>query len=507
MKQFYSIFLVFFFCSKIGYGQELVMDWQRCYGGTDRDRASTIELAKDGGYAILGSTISQDGDVKGNKGDYDIWLVKTNASGIVQWQNPYGGTQDAHTDDKKRTNDGGYIIVGTTKSDDGEVSGNKGDADIWVVKVDSAGGFQWQSCLGGTGKDEAASILPTKDGGYIVLGSVVSNDMNVSGNHGNGDIWVVKLNASGSMQWQKCLGGSAAEKAADVVMSNDGNYIITGSTFSSDGDVSGNTGDFDIWVVAIDVNGNILWNKSYGGTRLDEGKAIYATNDGGSIVAGYTNSNDGMMQGNHGIIDYCLLKLDKDGNLEWKKILGGYETDLANDVIQTTNGDYMVCGTTYSNNGDVNNNRGAYDYWVVRLDNTGAVEWEKCLGGSFVESATSIKETMDGCIILGETYSVDGDVTNMRGGSDNWVVKMKYRSLTTTELTNDKLIVYPNPAQNVLHFSQRHEYAIIYSVDGRKMITTANSDRVDVTKLPRGVYYLKAFNGNEQILSQSFLKE
>ncbi len=214
------------------------------------------------------------------------------------------------------------------------------------------------------------SIQQTSDGGFIVAGQTYSNDGDVSGNHGGSDAWVVKLNSSGTILWQKCLGGTVYGAIAySIQQTSDGGFIVGGETLSNDGDVSGNHGEFDAWVVKLDSLGDIEWQKCLGGTGWDWENSIQQTSDGGFIVAGYTNSNDGDVSGNHGSKDYWVVKLNSSGDIEWQKCLGGTNDDWARSIKQTSDGGFIVAGFTASNDGDVSGNQGNSDAWVVKLTN------------------------------------------------------------------------------------------------------------------------------------------
>ncbi|NLY22597.1 MAG: T9SS type A sorting domain-containing protein [Bacteroidales bacterium] len=230
----------------------------------------------------------------------------------IEWQKCLGGSNDDWAYSIQQTSDGGYIVAGETWSNDGDVSGNHGGGDYWVVKLNSSGDILWQICLGGTNVDVAYSIQQTSDEGFIVAGYTCSNEGDVSGNHGNSDYWVVKLNSSGTIEWQKCLGGTDGDYANSIQQTSDGGFIVAGQTYSNDGDVSGNHGGSDAWVVKLNSSGNILWQKCLGGTGWDWENSIQQTSDGGFIVAGYTNSNDGDVSGNHGSKDYWVVKLTNE---------------------------------------------------------------------------------------------------------------------------------------------------------------------------------------------------
>ena len=235
--------------------------------------------------------------------------------------------------------------------------------------------IQWQKCLGGTNNDYAYSIQQTSDGGYIVAGNTFSNNGDVNNNHGSYDCWVVKLSATGSMEWQKCLGGSNADYATSIQQTSDGGYIVAGSTDSNNGDVSSNHGVApDCWIVKLNNNGSIQWQKCLGGNNEDRSTFVQQTSDGGYIVAGYTTSNNGDVSGYHGASDFWIIKLDAVGSMQWQKSLGGSEFERAISIQQTADGGYVVAGETRSNNGDVNNNHGSYDCWIVKLSATESME-------------------------------------------------------------------------------------------------------------------------------------
>ena len=349
--------------------QAPTIEWQKCLGGSNDDWAYSIQQTSDSGFIVAGYTESSNGDVSGNHGAYDYWVVKLNSSGDILWQICLGGTNVDVAYSIQQTSDEGFIVAGYTCSNEGDVSGNHGNSDYWVVKLNSSGTIEWQKCLGGTDGDYANSIQQTSDGGFIVAGQTYSNDGDVSGNHGGSDAWVVKLNSSGNIEWQKCLGGTSEDIAYSIQQTSDGGFIVAGETLSNDGDVSGNHGGRDAWVVKLNSSGDIIWKKCLGGTDHDFAYSIQQTSDGGFIVAGYTNSNDGDVSGNHGSKDYWVVKLNSSGTIEWQKCLGGTGWDWENSIQQTSDGGFIVAGYTNSNDGDVSGNHGSKDYWVVKLTN------------------------------------------------------------------------------------------------------------------------------------------
>ncbi|TDX82558.1 T9SS type A sorting domain-containing protein [Epilithonimonas xixisoli] len=345
---------------------------------------------------------------------------------VIEWQKSFGGSKEDFAYDIKQTADGGYIVAGDTNSTNGDVVGNHGSNDGWVVKLNTSGIVEWQKTLGGSSYDTISSILQDTDGNYVASGYSYSPA-------GGRDYWVVKLNQSGNIIWEKLFGGSSVDTANSICQSTDGGYIIGGYTNSNDGFVAGNHGGTDFWIVKLDTSGNLVWQKTLGGSDTDVAFSISATTDGGCVAAGRSMSNDGDVTGNHGSYqggdrsDYWVVKLDPLGNLQWQKSLGGTGQDIATSVKQIAEGGYIVVGYTWSgNDGDVTQNKGNTDYWVVKLNPSGNIEWQKSLGGTLEDHAYSVWQTTDGgYVVAGETYSPNtGDVTDNHGSFDAWLVKL-----------------------------------------------------------------------------------
>jgi len=423
-----------------GMAQTPVIQWQKSLGGSGNDYANSIQQTADGGYIVAGYTSSNDGDVSGNHGGNDMWVVKLNNAGIIQWQKTLGGSGDDVANYVQQTADGGYIVAGYTYSNDGDVSGNHGHADAWVVKLNSAGNIQWQKALGGNNNDAANSVQQLADGGYILGCTAISeNNGDVILSHGAAEGWVVKLSSAGVIEWSLCLGGQSWDYARQVQQTTDGGFVMGGYTFSVDGDALGNRGNLDYWVVKLDNIMERQWKKTMGGTVTDVLASVIQTTDGGYITAGNVYSQDGDVAGSgfHGIYfnDYWVVKLDSTGAIQWKKALGGSGNDLAQSIQQTIDGGYIVFGYTTSNDGDVSGNHGYVDYWMVKLNSSGTIQWQKTLGGTNqegynnipneVDGAHSIQQTRDsGYILAGYSKSNDGDVSGNHGNFDYWVVKL-----------------------------------------------------------------------------------
>jgi ribosomal protein S11 len=292
--------------------------WAKTYGGTGYEGASSVQQTSDGGYIVAGLTASF------GAGWYDIFLIKTDASGNIQWAKTYGGTGYEGASSVQQTSDGGYIVAGYTESF------GAGGGDIFLIKTDANGNIQWAKTYGGTNREGAYSVQQTSDGGYIVAGYTESFDA------GGGDIFLIKTDASGNIQWAKTYGGTNGEGAYSVQQTSDGGYIVAGITYSFGASWS------DIFLIKTDANGNIQWAKTYGGTNGEGAYSVQQTSDGGYIVAAETFSFGA------GWNDIFLIKTDANGNLQWAKTYGGTNWDLAYSVRQTSDGGYIVVGYTAS---------------------------------------------------------------------------------------------------------------------------------------------------------------
>lgn len=481
---------------------QLSLQWQNALGGNFYESADDIQQTSDGGYIAVGFTFSENnGDVSTVNGGGDVWVVKLDEAGEIQWQKALGGSSTDIGHAIKQTSDGGYILAGQTSSDDGDVVGfHGGTLDYWVVKLDETGEIQWQNTLGGSGYEEAHDVLQTSDGGYIVAGFSSSNDGDVSGNHGQYDGWLVKLNAMGALQWQIALGsGTGSDVALSVLQTADNGYMLAGSTTSTDAGLANHGGE-DFWVAKTDSTGHLEWQKAYGGESIELAKSIAQTKDGGFIVTGQSDSiNSGDVTGGNGDFDIWVVKISATGQLAWQKTLGGSNFDYGESIQQTTDGGYILAGATRSTDGDVLGNNGAEDYWVLKLDGTGEIIRQITLGGTKSESANAIQQTSDGgFIVAGTTTSTDGYVTDSHGKDEMWVVKLSgFPVGVKEEPLFEPLEISPNPADQFIFVKTAANESIldvgIYDLTGRSVMRQTTKDgTLDVKLLAKGAYLIIA---------------
>jgi hypothetical protein len=493
------------------------IEWQATYGGHYSERAKSACLAHDDGYILAGSTFSNDnGQVSSGPGLGDFWIVKIDESGQLIWEKVLGGTSTEIPESIQPTSDGGYIVAGRSISNDWDVSGNHGSLDCWVVKINHVGAIEWQNSFGGSNIDIAYSIIQTRDGGYLFVGETSSVDGDLVGNSGIRGGWIVKLNGQGAIEWQKAVGRiTAGDSIQDIVETKDEGFIFTGLTFSNEGELSNNHGSGDVWVAKYDKYGEYVWQKALGGIGYDIGQSIIECSNTGYILTGYTGSvNSGDVIGGHEGLEAWVVKLDENGEIQWQKCFGGIAEDWGQSIIQKSNNEFILTGTTSSTDGDVIGNDGFIDIWVVDFDQNGNLNWQKTLGGTMDEWSNIILETRDGgFLIAGESNSIDGDITHNFGDYDFWVVKLAPASVATSAPQNLPLQITPNPAQQFVSFElpngEQAQQVFLSDLLGREILrlNQPSNRQIDLSSLPRGVYVLSVITSDGQRFSGKFRRE
>jgi hypothetical protein len=420
-KLFLFLYSTFFFFNSAFSQNPLVKQWDYRFGGTEYDNLTCIIQTIDGGYLLGGYSYS---DSSGDKtqsswGNFDYWIVKIDSLGIKQWDKDIGGSSLDQLYSVVQTFDGGYILGGYSISN---ISGDKtqalwGDYDYWIVKIDSLGVKQWDKDFGGTSIDNLSVIQQTFDGGYIIGGysrSGISGNKSqanwdTSGN--SADYWIIKTDAFGYIQWDKDFGGTSSDYLYALQQTTDGGYILGG--YSNSG-ISGDktqanwdtTGYFsDYWIVKIDSAGVKQWDKDFGGTEDDKLFSLNQTSDGGYILGGNSISNisGDKTQVSWGHMDYWIVKTDSIGMMQWDRDFGGinWEDDFGS-ISQTNDKGYLISGTSYSNiNGDkTEHNLGFEQTWVLKTDSIGNKQWDKTIFTTGHDEAGFSLQTKDHCYVM-----------------------------------------------------------------------------------------------------------
>ncbi len=498
--------------------QSVYIDWQQCFGGTDIDGGLSIKALDNGHLIILSFTSSDDIDVSYNHGESDFWLFETDEFGNLLWEKSFGGSDDDLPVEIMLSTDGGFILFGETWSNDGDVSGNHGGLDYWLVKTDSLGNLLWQHCLGSSMNNIPSDMDMDDDGNIYVIGLSLGVGGDVTANNGSYDYWFLKINSLGEIVWDNNLGGAFGDFGMCIATTPDGGVIVGGLT--DNGDVFCNTEPFNAtaWLIKLDSANSIEWQQCYGGSYTENIIDLKTTNDGGYILLGLTNSNDGDVSGFHGQpggppynFDIWVLKVDSIGGIEWQRCLGGTGNDNPDFIKLTPEGNYIVGGRTNSNNGDVSGNHSIgeyFDQWIVKLNPQGTILWQQCIGSSWdnaLHDASVLSESE--IIIIGSTpENNDGDVScDFKGDGDAWVYKLidTTVSITESELFNTEIKVYPNPANTLLNIDFPYDYKIqnttieILDINGKIVLSTqplSVAIQLSIKKLNKGIYLVKIQN-------------
>ncbi len=496
------------------------IEWQKCFGGTKSENSGALVETGDGGYIAGGIAYSSNGDVSGVHGDRDVWLIKFDSVGNLIWQRAYGGSLTEDFISIVKTSDGGYIIVGSTWSNDGDVSGFHGGqgADIWVLKIDQDGDIEWQRALGGTLWDMGNRVVETSDGGFLIGGSARSGDGDVSENYsvGKEDIWLVKLDGLGNLEWDVSLGGTNIDILIHLIKTKDGGYILSGSTNSNNMDVVGQHGDWDIWVVKLDSLCGIEWSKTYGGSSYDISGKILETSDGGYLFNGTAYSNNYDVTGNHVNGDAWVVKTNALGAIQWQNALGGSSSDAAWQSYETESGNFIVLANAVSIDGDVTGQHGGGDVWLIQLSEAGNLKWQKTYGGFQSDYGAEFLPTSDGGFLLtGGTESNDADVSGNHGSQDFWVLKFAQNSIGVEDLSSSpgSLEISPNPAKHSIFLQlPEKETSVrvqVYDLMGRliHVYPTAIEGSIDISSLAGGPYQVVATSASGKTFTNLLWKQ
>ena len=440
----FIINLVFLFANNV-LAQAPWIEWSHTYGGSNLELARQCLLTDDNSYILAGDSFSKDGDVElhyGYAGDADFWILKIDSNQNVIWQKTFGGTDDDYLVGLQQTPDGGYLMVGSVHSTNIQVSFNHGWFDVWVVKIDADGNIEWEKTYGGSESEIARSFTMTSDGGLVIVGSTYSNDGDVTehfGDNGTMDGWAFKLDTEGNMIWQKSLGGSTTDDLYSVIENENLQYVILGYTHSNDSLVSGNHGGPDVWLAVLSNDGDFLFQQCYGGTLDEYAMTIHQTSDLGYVFCGISKSNDGNVSGHHGAstkFDDWVVKLDSNFVIQWQNSFGGTQDEGIRDIFLKDDG-YLFTGSAASIDGDVTSNYGKADMWVVNLDNFGTIQWQKTYGGTDDDFGIGLYPSNDGSyLFFARSASHNVDVPFNNGKEDYWFGKFFIECGIIPELCN-----------------------------------------------------------------------
>lgn len=430
MKTLFLFISIFVALSQLK-SQEFSIGWSRCFGGTFEDAGFSICSSFDSSYMITGFHWSTDGDIDEWYDQQDMWTINISMGGDINWQRTIGGSSQDVALSISPTMDSCFVVCGYTSSNDGDMEINYGEEDCIVYKINSSGDVLWYSIIGGTHSERANSIIQTFDGGYIFTGKSNSIDGEFVDHIGTSeyyDLIVVKLNSLGEVLWVKNLGNVYNDYGTEITMTSDSNYLVVGASeilpFQE-----------DYLVAKISNTSEVLWINSYGGSGWDVAQTGIEISLDKYLVSGFSYSEDGDVVGSHGSSDAWTIILDTLGEIVSTRCYGGSGVDQWYTGIREGANTLYFTGVTSSEDGDVAGYEGSIsypDYWFVSLDSNGIIKQQDCFGGSGTDICYGFTHSpFEKFLLVGTTFSADGDIIDYHddGGldfpKDAWVIAIQ----------------------------------------------------------------------------------
>lgn len=499
------------------HAQEIL--WEKSYGGKHSDYLFDAQPTPDYGFILAGSSLSKKtgGKTDDNNGDLDYWLWKMDEKGELDWQKSFGGQRADLLRTIRLTPDAGFILAGTSDSGKGlhKKDSCHGSEDFWILKLNAKGAEQWQRTIGGSGQELLESIAPTSDGGYIIGGSSSSNKTKLKNgaenpfekkqdSYGSLDYWIVKLDGKGDVEWQKTIGGRHADELRSIEQTKDGGYILGGTSNSPE---SGSKtekcyGINDYWVVKLDKDGEIEWQKVYGGEGDDQLYAIHQTFDGNYILGGNSGSgtSGNKNASNQNGTDFWLLKIGGSGEIIWQETYNVGKVDLFTSLVE--NGDHSLLLGGYAQSevadGKKKDREEVNDYIAIKTNEKGEEQWRKTLGSSGEDILRKAIETRDGGYLFAGTSkgAVSRDRNSTIGRNDFWVVKLK--DDRKKKENKSPIEAFPNPTTQYINIIVGYEFekgtATVFDLSGRQLQSfeiTSRTVPVDLGVVPEGIYLVE----------------
>lgn len=521
------LILTFVIFSISNISAQITLTRQKSFGGDGGDYMPKLLKVGDSFFIAgsSGSGVSWD-KTEPSRGIDDFWILKCDSLYNIIWQRTIGGNHYDVFSDIILTSDSSIMLFGTSCSDiSGEKSENTyGECDYWMVKLDMSGAIIWQKTIGGAGYESASSIMELNDGTFLLAGYSKSDSSGLKTEDSRGyyDYWLLRMDNQGNILWDKTYGGSEFDFLGGMTVMNDSLIILTGKSNSpASGEKTQNPyGNYDFWVVCTDLNGTILWDKTLGGNGIEyncypltSGNYIYIFGTSESNISGVKSENS------RGENDVWIIKLDINGNIIWDKTIGGNSYDGVSSGYISQNGSIILaCGSSSGISGEKTEPlRGVHDYWIIAIDTTGNILWQKTFGGTLGEVSTSILEFSNGkYLIVGYSESgVSGDKTSFnKGGDDFWLIEFEVGTGIAKNTGYRNIInLFPNPANDIITIHIESESTIlgtsITDIHGqhiRNIELQQNRGKVDVSDLTSGVYIIRINFQDDQVIVKRFVK-
>lgn len=507
-----ALALVFFSNS-----QTLQISNQYVFGGDQNDAMrAAVKINSNtifGGHSYSGAS----GDkTTSNYGGADLWIISMNSNNSIDWQKSFGGDSEDHLIKMSKLSDGNLLLASFSESglNGNKTAPSKGNEDFWLIKIDDQGNEIWQNSYGGTGNDYLSDFIELSDGTILITGSSnssVSGDK-TSASKGLLDYWIIKIDANGNVLWDKTYGGTKNDFAESIAIDNNSNIFISGSSVSPmSGDKTEDTyGSYDFWILKLDNDGNLLWDKTLGG---DEGETnstiIVAENELYLLGSSLSNVSGTKTEASRGSFDIWITKLDQDGNILLDKTYGGSDMDQPSHAIITTTGELLIAGISDSDiSGEVEipSHNNSLDFWILSVDtNDLSIKNQYKFGGDQDEGSPSILEIENNSLLLfGSSHSgISGEKSDpSKGGYDFWILELSTDLSTSNFQKEETLSIYPNPTSNTFEISNLPSVGIydlnVIDMMGKSVLRSNVSlvnNVIEVNSLSSGMYTLQLFDG------------
>lgn len=508
-------------CSTSLIAQDIL--WEKSYGGKQADYLLDVIPTPDYGFLLGGASLSKKSGTKtaSNRGDLDYWVWKMDEKGNQVWQKGMGGSGQDLLACVLLTKDGGYILAGSSESDKSfdKKEDSRGSSDFWIIKLNAKGGEEWQKTIGGSGQDELASIVQSRDGGFVLAGSTNSERSadKTTSSYGGMDYWVIKVDKEGKLEWQNSFGGIYNDELRSLVVTQDGGFLLGGSTNSPDGGTKTDKGfgQNDYWIVKLDDVGKEVWQVTIGGAGDDQLYSAKELADGTYVFGGSSNSDSGerKTKSNDNGTDFWVVAMDKEQKILWQETYNLAKVDVLTSLVENDDHTLLLGGYAQgeiakrkgpakamkmakpglSNNEQFKSGTG--DYVALKINAKGEELWRKSIGSNGADILKKVIETRDGGYLMTGTSkgSQSGDRSSGIGGADFWVVKL----LDKNKKKEDKLPVeaIPNPAMDYTNVIVGYEFkkgtATLVDIAGhvlQQFDITERTVPIDLTGLPEGIY-------------------
>ena len=439
MPRILFIFTFFFGCVKSELSidnKSYKLDYIKTFGGSNDDEANDIINTSDGGFMVIGSSKSSDGLIQKKIGsESDILLIKFDSNKSIEWVKNYGGSKDDRGQSVVEVSGIGYALLGYSMSNDGDASNNEGFHDNWVILIDSIGNIIWEKSYGFSGHDHAYNIIQTKDGNLFFNGFLdvtasrglgSTEKVGKSIKHGVGEFWCHKIDLEGNILWRKYIGGTNNDRSYESIETDEGDFIIVGSSESSDNDISSPKGSYDIWVIKVSSKGDFLWERSYGGSKYETANSIIQSSDNKIHILGSTLSNDKDISFGMGSSDFWLITLDSNGNLLSEQTFGGSNFDRGKKIEIDNKDNIWLTGYSRSIDFDFSLNKGKNDAVLIQLSKNRILKEIFEIGAEGEDIANSlINFNENEIIVAGYSDSKEDHFAENKGGKDIFLLFLK----------------------------------------------------------------------------------